>query len=178
MKKTVFTIALLFIIFFSCKKKDDVEENLESNLPEITGFTFHNYEGNSIGSYGGQVNNHVGVKDFNDTNSKYMIIFPNPVEDNLTVYGFKYNSDSIKKVWMKQAKFTGELPESFYLEEVENQPYTGGESLLNAEVFENVYRLNFENIPDGYYRIYIKTEGELYFENLMVNRKFWGYKKK
>ncbi len=95
-------IILFYIPFLllSCKKKDETPVNIESNLPELTGITFHDYEGNSIGSYGGEVNNNIGYKDINDINNKYLLIFPNPAEDVITLYGFGIDTTVIRNRWM------------------------------------------------------------------------------
>jgi len=170
---TLYFVIMLFVMI-SCNKDNDKEEEL-SSMEQISGFECRNYEGSSIGSYGGKVNHYIGNKDILEGEIKYFVVFPIPAENRLNVFGTGFDTTQLLKVWLKQARFEGVLPDNFNQSTLESQPYTGDRRLLQLELMANDFQLDFEEIPNGYYRLYIEIEEDLYYENIIVNHHFWGY---
>lgn len=169
-------VTFILTISYSCDNTEETKEieDLIVVLPEITGFKLVNEEGVHMGNYGGAVNNYLGNKDSELGEIKCYMPHPNPAGGFLGIYGVGHDTSSIKKVWLLQADFKGVLPDFLNQQELEGQPYTGEEKLIEIEITQNIFLINIQDIPNGYYRLYIESDNVLYYDNIIVNHSYWG----
>lgn len=162
MKKTL--LVLLSFIIFSCNNEDDIEDDKEqitdkTEMMLVTGINLLPGSGPSPLRLG---NPNIFI------DKSMLTIFPNPVVKVLNME----SREVITDVWLIKA-----TPEKIYQDVnfgtiLNSSTYTETEvstaSLLkvNDNETKNVY-LNLENLEKGYYRIFIRTNGILMWDNLL-----------
>ena len=156
------------ILLGGCSKTDeDIPRLSDINTPILTGFTLRDDLGVKMRVVG--VPNVVNSIYSNDIkNPDYEItFFPNPA------FQFGYldiktpQSNTLKKVWIVKGKTDDTSPNASIDMGMQNG-IIGGQPLLHIQTRDNV--LEFQDLPDGYYRIYVKVDSKLLYENIIIKK--------
>lgn len=154
-------IISLFIIV-SCNK-DDYELRLSDfNFPVVTGFYLRSDFGDLVGIIGTpNVNN-------GDFNSEYALRFsPNPASEYCYIHTKSPASMTLKKIWITHAQFNVQIP-NYSFDIGATNLKAGGMPLIQAEFIEDSYPIDLSLLDEGYYRIYLKIDDLLLYDNLII----------
>jgi hypothetical protein len=159
-KKTFFLSLIILILSEGCNKViDDDFRTSELQSPTITGFYIINEYGENIGVKG--VPN---VKNSID-NKKKMVIYPNPCR-------FRFNirtslDNQIKQCWIVRG-YPNFGDEGNIIDNGMVTSKIGGLPLLQTEFFSNEVSCDVSSLGPGYYRVYLKTESHLLYDNIVI----------
>lgn len=163
----LFIIGFLFI--FSCTKKDTEIRLSEFEPPTITGVNFRGFDGSDYGSIG--VPNIKQGNESNDFMSDYYFTFyPNPSAERIFVYIKTPAKEEIKKLWIVQANWDDQVPEDWIGLNLATNMTVGGSPLYQAEFTSGGIAIDLSYFPQGYYRIYLKVNEHLLYDNLIINK--------
>lgn len=159
--KPILAIAMLsFTIIAGCKKNDDST----NGVPEITGINLKDELGTSQGTKGSP-NGNSGT----DSDPR-LRIYPNPCKGSFDAYlRPQTNVDSVT-FWMEAGHYKNAPKEA----EIKNNDYwkNPGKRLLERKVAipggTRTIRLNVADYPSGFYRVYLKADNTIYWEDLWI----------
>ncbi|MBO3116851.1 hypothetical protein J4050_08840 [Winogradskyella sp. DF17] len=163
-------LVILFVsaIFLSCSDDDvDNTTNLETAIDLVTGINAKQ-DTNSIFQLGNpNVRMPIGFT------SLSIIAFPNPVNSALNI-SLSQTNEVITNVWLVRANaekifqdtdFDAIYTENTYtIDEVSQASIQEFNGFSNNEII-----LNLEGLDTGYYRVFIKTDDSLYWDNIYVD---------
>jgi hypothetical protein len=159
LKLTLFFSVMAALV--SCTQETEELRTGELHIPTCTGF---NYKDNF-----NQLRGIIGVpnnKLVSNINSFTLSVYPIPAQNNVKVI---INNNSSKKIWLTQAQVSGELNYNLnYL----NAPLlvVGGSPLISFNnVTEDQLVIDISFLPQGYYRLYVKVDDQILWENLILN---------
>lgn len=164
-------IKLLFIgtilITMSCSKEDSDMRLAEFDIPVLTGFELRDEQG-SLMRVIGTPNIKLGSES-NDYNSKYFFSsYPNPCRDICAIFIKTPNSIEKKQIWIVQALYndittntTANLGNTSLLG-------VGGTPIVQSEITSNNAVFDLRSLNEGYYRIYLKVDDLILYDNLIV----------
>jgi len=98
------------------------------------------------------------------------MVFPNPAENSCTITLLPFSDGVNKKLWLTPAEFEKPIPENAIYLGMDNIK-VGGMTVYHNEFKADAIRINLSSIEEGYYRLYLKIEGEIFYDNLIVSRK-------
>lgn len=165
--KTLF-FALFLTLLLGCSKSDDNTIRLsDMETPALTGFSIRDVTGNPIGTIGSpNINTRI---EGTSGNAEYSIIaYPNPCKSMLALMIQSPNPNAAKKVWIVKGKVDAALANSG-IDLGMNTAIVGGQPLLQATTVATDLILDVSSLPNGYYRLYVKVEDRLLYENLIIN---------
>ncbi len=157
MKKAIFI--LLSILTISCNNDDNNNENVtdKTALKLVTGINFRQNFDDPILQYG---NPNVLVNNM-------FLIYPNPANEKVVLQA----QENITDIWLIKAdpekihqeiNFNNVLNTNLYSEQLIN---TNSNLSLNSQSSNNII-MNIETLEKGYYRIFVKIGGVIYWDNL------------
>jgi hypothetical protein len=155
----------------SCKKADSDYRASGSSVAVIRGFEVRNDMGQNMGDIGNP-----DIHTFDSSGSDFIahfhiIAYPNPAIDRMGIY-FTQTLVGIKtRLWIVPATFTGSGSEEVsFLGQVIIAP--AEKPLMDTVVFMNWWYkyIQIRNLPEGYYRIYMKTDGILLWDNIVFSK--------
>lgn len=157
MKKVLFI--LLTFIMLSCNSDNDGTNSLTdpTSLNLVTGLNCRqNFDDPAfqLGNPNILVNNHFVIYP-NPANAAFYILAPQNVTD---VWIVPANPEKIHQ----ELNFGGLLNTSLYSEQSINSNATFS---LNGQS-SNTVGVNVESLPKGYYRVFVKVNGQIYWDNL------------
>ncbi|MBE9468512.1 MAG: hypothetical protein IMY72_09385 [Bacteroidetes bacterium] len=159
---------LLSQILISCTKEKADIRFPDFKTPEITGYYIRNLVGNNIDIVG-DPNIRLG-NESNDFNSDYFFFFyPNPSNNFISISIKCPLPQTIKKLWITQATISDQILNSSININTVNST-VGGSPIFQTEFSNDVFMINLENFNEGFYRIYIKIEDYILYDNLVVNK--------
>jgi hypothetical protein len=162
---------LLFLIFLGGCSEDEMIPDTGLEVPVIHGYYARSEAGYSMGIYGYSTPN---VKLGNQSNdfmqSEYAFItFPNPAHNIYQVMINTPGQEEIKKIWLVQAV----MRDPFQIPAVAsdgNSNMIVNSPLVQITTRQNHALLDVTNLPEGYYRIYVKVNNHLLYDNLVIFR--------
>jgi hypothetical protein len=156
MKKII--ILLITILIFNCNSEDS-NSIVETELSLLTGINLIDNNGNPNGKFGNPnilINNQITV-------------YPIPVKNVI----FINSNENISTVWIipaiaekiyQQTDFNTKLNTDTYNE---NQIKSTAE-IESLDINKNSFSLNLSTLKSGYYRIFMKIDNSLYWENIYI----------
>lgn len=160
--------ALLITVGHGCSKTDDQPIRLsEMETPALTGFVVRDVTGNPIGTIGSP---NISTRiEGTSGNAEYSIIaYPNPCKNMLALMIQSPNPNAAKKIWLVKGKPDAALANSG-IDLGMNTAIVGGQPLFQATTVATNLTLDVSSFPGGYYRLYVKVEDRLLYENLIIN---------
>lgn len=156
-----------FLFICSCTKEDTEIRLSEFEPPTITGVNLRGFDGSVYGTIG--VPN---IKQGNESNGSqsafHFTFYPNPSAERIFVYVKTPANDELKKLWIVQANWANQVPEDWIGLNNANNMTVGGSPLFQSEFTTNTIGINLSHFADGYYRIYLKVNEHLLYDNLVV----------
>ena len=158
----ILTIAFLLA---GCTKEEADFRLPYFNIPVIEGFYVKNQYGQLVDMVG-QPN----IKIMDGTslqNSRFRInTFPNPCTGRL--YCSTGSSQStIKKIWITAAQAGDEI-QNLMITAGSVSMYDGGKPLFQIETDNNNLSINIENFETGFYRLYVKMDDCILYDNIVI----------
>jgi len=171
MTRPFYLLIGISFLLLSCKKADSDYRASGSSTVVISGFEVRNDMGQKMADIGNP-DIHTRDSSGSDFIAHFNIItYPNPAKDRMAIY-FTQTLCGIKtRLWIVPATFTG--PGS------ENVSFPGQaiiapaeKPLLDTVVYMNWWYkyLQIRDLPEGYYRVYMKTNGILLWDNIVFSR--------
>jgi len=157
---------LIFVIsiplIFSCTKAENYFRLSSFETPIIEGYNLRNLFGDYVGSVGNP-----NVKN-GDYDSEYFFRFyPNPAIENCYLYTKSPTTLSLKKLWITMAQF-GDRITNYSNNIGMNNFYIGGVPLIQIEFNGDNIQIDLSSLEEGYYRIYIKIDENILYDNLVI----------
>jgi hypothetical protein len=172
--KKYYTLFLMIISFISCNKKDSEMRLSSLQTPVITGYQMRDIVGCIMSNIGDP-----NIKLIDGSNKYSFVSYPNPVSGNFMI-SMKTPADSmLKQIWITPAVYKGDG--NTISASDPNIFVAGGFPILEYETYsDDLYismtkpntgdSLGFNGIPfpDGFYRIYVKVNNTLLWDNLYL----------
>ena len=160
------SILILIQLLSSCTKENTEFRMADFNIPIITGYYLRDVYGDYIGRVG-YPNIKLGDKS-NYSNSEYFLAFyPNPCNEHIGIHIESPVNSSTKKLWITPAIFDERTTNSSIYLNCANI-VVEGYPVYQTELDNNTTFLSLENIENGYYRIYLKIDDILLYDNLVI----------
>jgi len=157
MKKLTLILALL--LFISCSSDENNSSSNETDIGLVTGINLRDSGSLPIGQLGNP----------NVFTNNQFTLYPNPPARVLGLLSTEKMTDiwltpaSAKKIY-QQTDFSTVLNSNLYAEtQIES---TAALEFLNLNATR--INLNLENLNAGYYKVFVKINGALYWENIFV----------
>jgi hypothetical protein len=173
MTRLFYLLLGISFLLLSCKKADSDYRTSGSPIVMIRGFEVRNEMGQKLADIGNP-DIHISDSSGSDFIAHFNIIaYPNPTEDRMAIY-FTQTLVGIKtRLWIVPATFTGSGSEDVsFFGQVIIAP--AEKPLMDTVVFMNWWYkyIQIRNLPEGYYRIYMKTDGILLWDNIVFSKNF------
>jgi hypothetical protein len=178
MSKSYLT-ALLFALIsvFGCTKEEADFRVPEFEIPVIHGYFARDINGNGMGAFGyAKPNVNLGDKSSLHDSNYYIIAFPNPMHDFLNVITKSPDENEVKKLWITRAILRPPFDNGTVLTDSWNNFVAGGSPLLQVEFTQKNVFLDLTELANGYYRVYLKVNDLLLYDNLVIDREFSPYR--
>ena len=154
------TIILALLLFISCSSDDENNNSrTETDIELVTGISIRNSEFSAPIKLGNP----------NVFTNNQFIAYPNPLAGFLTLLA----SENISNIWIipasadriyQQTDFNSILNSDLYTEtQIESNAELEFIDLSSANII-----LNLESLNSGYYKVFVKINGNLYWENIFV----------
>ena len=98
-----------------------------------------------------------------------LTVYPNPPSGMISIKSF----ENIEDIWLVPAKAQKVFQTTNFNDILNSELYTESELDSNSELkfldinFNNI-QLNLENLSSGYYKLFVKIKGNIYWENIYV----------
>jgi len=177
MKKNYLASLLCVLLFISgCSKEESDLRVAEFEIPIIHGYHVRTGEGLMAGSYGYGVPN-VRLGDSQDyfQSNYFFLCYPNPPIANMfNVFTKSPFNNELKKLWITHAILRPPFDAGIVLHDDWNNFVAGGAPVLEVEFTQKEIRLDVTHLNNGYYRVYLKIDNHVFYDNLVVNKQFIG----
>jgi len=169
MKKTYLLVLCIgSIIVLSCTKKNEELRLSDFNIPTIKGYYLRDFYGDNLGLVG-TPNVKLGDAVDQQHSKYYFSFYPNPcTEDICAIYTKSPVSKEIKKIWISQAIWNAQGSYDFTDINNTNNLVVGGSPIFQAEITSANLKVDLSSFPNGYYRIYLKVNDYLLYDNLVI----------
>jgi hypothetical protein len=175
MSKACLVVFITFI-FIGCTKEEADFRLPQFEVPVIHGYFARDAAGSHMGIYGYDRPN-VNLGDHSDFRQAryFFMFFPNPTHNSVGIYAKSPDESEVKKLWITRAVLRPPFDVGTVWADDKNNFIAGGAPLLQREFTgENIY-LDLTDLPNGYYRIYVKINNLLLYDNLVIDRTFNPY---
>lgn len=163
--KTLLYIAAISLLT-ACSKEEAPERLPGFDVPVIAGYEMRSGVGDLIGRIG-----YPNIKLYEGesyNSSKYFFAsFPNPASSMINIFVQERDAPGIKKIWMVTGRLQGD-PEKSTINQGMYSFYAGGTPLLQGEFSGSNIGIDLRDIPEGYYRIYLKIGEVILYDNIAV----------
>jgi hypothetical protein len=165
--KIITILAFISLVCISCELDSDNPSGPPVLIPPIVNGIIKTHEsGQVFGVIGKPCENRKGI------NLSINGIFPNP---NTSVFqiSFDHYIDGLVQVWLSPANVSGDILSeiyglnSFLITNSPNTVLVFSQVLSAGEFTYNIDLNKFFNYPYGYYRLYLQTEDELLWADLL-----------
>ena len=176
-KKSLICLLCALVFISGCTKEEADLRIPEFEIPVIHGYYVRDAYGSIIGAYGyGEPNVRLSdAPDYMQSNN-YLLMYPNPPISNiLNVHTKSPSSSKVKKLWITHAVLRPPFDSGIVPQDGWNNFVAGGAPLFEVEFTQDDIRLDLTELLDGYYRVYVKIDNYLLYDNLVVNRRFYPY---
>ncbi|MBI9037989.1 MAG: hypothetical protein JEY97_07645 [Bacteroidales bacterium] len=168
MKPKIFIYFILLSLIFSCTKDEPDLRLSDYEIPKIEGYYVRLPDGSSIGQVGTP-----NIKQGNGSNyfnSEYFFVFyPNPTNRTCCVHVKSPSIQETKKLWITQARYVNQLPNSSVDLGMINLD-VGGAPLIQKVFNSDHIAIDLRSLAQGYYRIYLKVGEHIYYDNLVIDK--------
>ena len=152
---------IIFFILLGCSNDDD-SSSISSDVNSITLVTGINIRMSDVSESIKLGNPNVFI-------GSQFLAFPNPPSDNITIQSFNTISD----IWMIAAHAEKKYQETDFDEFLDSDLYTeetvdSKAELKFNEINSSNLTINIEDLNPGYYRVFVKINGSLYWDNLYI----------
>lgn len=172
MKRKHLLFFLITILILNCCTKENTDLRLSDfKTPIIEGYYLRDLQGNSMGIIGyPNVKLSIGSSYINST--YYFSFYPNPcTEEFCAIYVKTPESQKSVKLWITRANFKNQVSNSSLDISNMNNLVIGGSPIFQTEITTNQHNtINLSNFDNGYYRIYLKVDEYLLYDNLVIYR--------
>lgn len=162
----LFFVLTIALFGYNCGDNEDPEpanENPELAINLVTGINMTDETGAPISSVG---NPNVFPRNLN--------LFPKPCKDVISVF----DQSNIKNIWITKGNKNQNFEDVEFDRLLANTDYSFDSIISVTElIFEletqsvNQVNLNLENLPTGYYRVFVELEsGNLSYDNIYVDK--------
>ena len=163
--KTIILICQ-FLVLLGCTENDADFRLSDFNTPKISGFYLRNALAEPVGTIG-IPNVRLGSSSNSSSSLYYFTPYPNPCSNFCTFWIKSPVNNSVKKLWIVQAEFDHDIP-GYSIDMGMNNIVVGGQPLFQAEFTENNLSIDVSNLYEGYYRVYLKIDDILLYDNLII----------
>ena len=161
-RNTLLVFIIPFALLISCASEEDETQSDELTRPVCTGFGLRDVTNQYLGSIGVPNNKLTTEKDF-----QYVLrVFPIPAAQ---VIQMAFDKEGGKKAWISAADISNDLAEEPILSGMLNAN-PGIEPLLYGSTSEDGMTFDISALPSGTYRLYVRYNNELFWENIIINR--------
>lgn len=159
-------LVLVLLIFPACTSEDSVVRAPGLEIPEITGYYLRDHNGVDMGTVG-TPNVKLGSGPNLVESDYFFMAYPNPAYHHVALYSKSPSGNSVRRIWLVEA--VTDYPDPGLADSFNGiNMVVGGTPLIQTvTTTENAF-LNVESLEPGYYRIYLETDGMLFFDNLVV----------
>jgi hypothetical protein len=166
MTKIKFLFFITLLVTMSCSKEETGIRLSGFETPIITGFQIRSIEGQLIDVYG-IPNIKLSDRSYRNNTEYSFCPFPNPCTNLCVVHTNVPNPDAIKYIWVVQAVY--EDNGSNNVTNIgSNTMAVGGAPLIENEFTSDVTALDISSLSEGYYRIYLKVDNTILYDNLVI----------
>lgn len=166
MSKLTLLFLSIMLIALSCTKEEPDIRLAEFDTPVLTGFELRDVQGTPMGVIG-TPNIKLGNAS-NDYSSEYFFsTYPNPCRNICATYIKTPNSSETKQIWIVQAQYNDNSTSATNLGNT-NLIGVGGTPLIQSEITSNNASFDLSSLDEGYYRIYLKVENQILYDNLII----------
>lgn len=167
-RKNFIYILIAGFAIISCSEDDNASSVDPKAIDLVTGIVVAqdiNSEGYGLGN--------PNIRMPKNLSSIYVYAYPNPTSNNLTV-GLSQTTDNITDVWFVKANAQMIFQETDFEELLNENTYTTSEisqvstHAINDLSVSNI-TLNLEGYEAGYYKVFIKTDESLYWDNVYID---------
>jgi len=158
--KLFYGILIGLLILSSCSNDDDTNISInETDIDLVTGINIRNSEFSEVIQLGNP----------NVFSNNQFIAYPNPPAGVLSLS----SSQNISDVWIRPANANRIHQETDFNSILNSDLYVETQIQSNSELeFSNLsflnLDLNLESLNSGYYKVFTKINGEIYWENIFV----------
>ena len=166
MKKRFIFLLIPLLLLMSCNEEEPSLRLSEMETPLINGY----YCRGENGDYKGVVcypNVEIGSPSEGLQSGSYFLIYPNPAENYLRINVKSSLTESEKKLWITRAEFEKPIPNEALNLGMKNAAI-GGMPIFQRRFDESSFIINLSSFSDGYYRVYLKVDEKLYYDNLVI----------
>ena len=172
MKNLFISLILSGSLILSCSKNDSEYQASGSPTVEIKGFEVRDDNGYSLADIGNaDIKNHTS-----ETSAPYqlfMISFPNPARDVTEMIFSTRQVNVVARIWIVPATFQdpGKGMTTF---SGMTMIAPAERPLLDTTIFmtSNQHAIQIRNLPEGFYRVYLKSQGILLWDNIVFSNTF------
>ncbi len=158
-------LSIFLILTFSCSEDESVTRIAQFETPVLTGFQLRDEMGQRLETIGEP---NLQLSSSNSMTSFYF--YPNPCTGNCAVQIKSENSVDKKYIWIVKALYNEYDINATVNTGNATTLFIGGEALINHEFFQNSLNINLNSLSDGYYRIYVKVDDEILYDNLILSK--------
>jgi len=168
MKKINFLIIMIVsMIINSCTKENEDMRLSDFSIPTINGYYGRDGQGSPLGRMG--IPNTKSYDGIDYYSSTYRFSFiPNPVRTLCTVFVEAPVSKEIKKLWITSAIWNNQVTDEWTDLNTTHNIVVGGFPVYQTEFTSDHLMLDLSILPEGYYRIYLKVNDCLLYDNLVI----------
>lgn len=162
MKVVIISFVIATLLCISCNKEEEGISIYCFDVPEMGGYIARDYNGSTIGIYGNPI-----IKTGNSSGNQ-LFLYPIPVGGFHNSFSIMTQSEnSEKRLWITRAKLNNRISPSSVNGGMININVTG--NYLYDTVFTSRYlHLNKNILPEGYYRVYLEINNEVFYDNLVI----------
>ena len=164
------TFLFSFLLFYSCSgNEDNLSLKSATDILLVTGINLKDNQGH----------NNVSLGNPNVFGPWILKIYPNPVHDRLYI-SCRDSKCTLSDVWVISAIADKIYQVTDFNLLLNSNTYEESQIESNAELkFKNIDKsymyLNIESLKAGYYKVFVKINGIVYWENILVNRGGWTF---
>lgn len=166
MKSFIPIITFVIVLLCSCTKDEADLRTSSFETPVVKGFIMRDQNGWTMG-YIGKPNVKTGEPPYEVSPGFSLFVYPNPAANSCHVWLNSPNENETKKVWLTRATAGDELYNSTGIANM-NALIIGGCPLFQVEVTGNDVAIDLSLLDDGFYRVYVKMGGCLFYDNLVI----------
>ena len=164
------TFLFSFLLFYSCSgNEDNLSLKSATDILLVTGINLKDNQGH----------NNVSLGNPNVFGPWILKIYPNPVRDRLYI-SCRDSKCTLSDVWVISAIADKIYQVTDFNLLLNSNTYEESQIESNAELkFKNIDKpnmyFNAESLKEGYYKVFVKINGIVYWENILVNRGGWTF---
>jgi len=177
MKKTYLSILFCALLLMAgCTKEKADLRVAEFEIPIIHGYHVRDGDGSMVGNYGyGVPNLRLGDGEGYFDSNYFFVCYPNPpIANKVNVLTKSPFNNEPKKLWITHAILRPPFDAGIVTNDDWNNFVAGGAPLFELEFTQKEIRLDVTELSEGYYRVYLKIDNQIFYDNLVVIKNYLG----